>query len=124
MALLRRGDLSVTEVCFAVGCSSRGTITTRFTELVGMPPTFPQHREAGPAVSGSIGTHIRVVEHRTRPLVRKVYSGLGTTAGLPLAEPGVPVFRAQVSARFQSAGVDGGHHFKRGGEEPSNLLGS
>ena len=38
MALLRRGDLSVTEVCFAVGCSSLGTFSTRFTELVGMPP--------------------------------------------------------------------------------------
>ncbi|MEG3613681.1 helix-turn-helix transcriptional regulator [Isoptericola haloaureus] len=38
MALLRRGDLSVTEVCFAVGSSSLGTFTTRFSELVGMPP--------------------------------------------------------------------------------------
>src|SRR6187549_4012103 len=38
MTLLRRGDLSVTEVCFAVGCSSLGTFSTRFTELVGMPP--------------------------------------------------------------------------------------
>ena len=38
MALLRRGDLSVTEVCFAVGYSSLGTFTTRFTELVGVPP--------------------------------------------------------------------------------------
>ena len=37
MALLRRGDLSVTEVCFEVGCSS-GTFSTRFTELVGMSP--------------------------------------------------------------------------------------
>ncbi|GGS06272.1 transcriptional regulator [Streptomyces humidus] len=37
-ALLRRGDLSVTDVCFAVGCASLGTFTTRFTELVGMPP--------------------------------------------------------------------------------------
>ncbi len=35
MALLRRGDLSVTEVCFAVGCSSLGTFSTRCTELVG-----------------------------------------------------------------------------------------
>src|SRR4051812_26878956 len=34
MALLRRGDLSVTEVCFTVGCSSLGTFSTRFTELV------------------------------------------------------------------------------------------
>jgi AraC-like DNA-binding protein len=39
MALLRRGDLSVTDVCFAVGCSSLGTFSTRFTELVGMPPS-------------------------------------------------------------------------------------
>ncbi|MER6051139.1 helix-turn-helix transcriptional regulator [Streptomyces sp. NPDC001793] len=38
MALLRRGDLSVTEVCFAVGCASLGTFSTRFTELVGVPP--------------------------------------------------------------------------------------
>src|SRR5437868_12820603 len=38
-ALLRRGDLSVTEVCFAVGCSSLGTFSTRFTELVGMSPS-------------------------------------------------------------------------------------
>ena len=39
MALLRHGDLSVTEVCFAVGCSSLGTFSTRFTELVGLPPS-------------------------------------------------------------------------------------
>lgn len=39
MMLLRRGDLSVTEVCFAVGCSSLGTFSTRFTELVGVPPS-------------------------------------------------------------------------------------
>jgi AraC-like DNA-binding protein len=39
MALLRRGDLSVTEVCFTVGCSSLGTFSTRFTELVGVPPS-------------------------------------------------------------------------------------
>ncbi len=39
MALLRQGDLSVTDVCFAVGCSSLGTFSTRFSELVGMPPS-------------------------------------------------------------------------------------
>nr|WP_206037782.1 helix-turn-helix transcriptional regulator [Rhodococcus sp. HNM0569] len=38
MALLRRGDLSVTDVCFTVGCSSLGTFSTRFTELVGVSP--------------------------------------------------------------------------------------
>ena len=46
MALLRRGDLSVTEVCFAVGCSSLGTFSTRFTELVGMPPSAYRERTA------------------------------------------------------------------------------
>ncbi|MEV4383357.1 helix-turn-helix transcriptional regulator [Streptosporangium sp. NPDC049644] len=49
MALLRRGDLSVTEVCFTVGCSSLGTFSTRFTELVGMPPSVYQRRVAGAA---------------------------------------------------------------------------
>ena len=39
MALLRRGDLSVTEVCFTVGFSSLGTFSTRFTELVGTAPS-------------------------------------------------------------------------------------
>ncbi len=51
MALLRRGDLSVTEVCFAVGCSSLGTFSTRFTELVGMPPST-YRREAAQGMSG------------------------------------------------------------------------
>ena len=46
MALLQRGDLSVTEVCFAVGSSSLGTFSTRFTELVGMPPSA--YRRQGP----------------------------------------------------------------------------
>jgi AraC-like DNA-binding protein len=46
MALLRRGDLSVTEVCFMVGCASLGTFSTRFTELVGMSPSAYRHREA------------------------------------------------------------------------------
>jgi AraC-like DNA-binding protein len=39
MALLRRGDLSVTDVCFTVGCASLGTFSTRFTELVGVSPS-------------------------------------------------------------------------------------
>ncbi len=47
MALLRGGDMSVTEVCFEVGCSSLGTFSTRFTELVGMPPSAYRQREAG-----------------------------------------------------------------------------
>jgi AraC-like DNA-binding protein len=46
MALLRRGDLSVTEVCFEVGCSSLGTFSSRFAQLVGMPPSAYRRQEA------------------------------------------------------------------------------
>ena len=51
MALLRGGGLSVTEVCFEVGCSSLGTFSSRFTELVGMPPSM-YRRQAGRATAG------------------------------------------------------------------------
>jgi AraC-like DNA-binding protein len=51
MALLRRGELSVTEVCLEVGCSSLGTFTTRFTELVGVSPGV-YRREAAGATEG------------------------------------------------------------------------
>ncbi|MGW4424864.1 helix-turn-helix transcriptional regulator [Streptosporangium sp. NPDC004631] len=64
MALLRRGDLSVTEVCFAVGCSSLGTFSTRFTELVGMPPSAYQRRAAGAAE----GMPSCVAKQVTRPV--------------------------------------------------------
>ena len=50
MRLLRQGDLSVTEVCFAVGCQSLGTFSTRFTELVGVPPSV--YREQVAETSG------------------------------------------------------------------------
>ncbi|ARH89049.1 helix-turn-helix transcriptional regulator [Streptomyces sp. MOE7] len=57
-ALLRRGDLSVTEVCFAVGCGSLGTFTTRFTELVGMAPGAFRRQASdvadGPADAGGV----------------------------------------------------------------------
>ena len=49
VALLRRGDLSVTEVCFAVGFSSLGTFSTRFAELVGMPPSVYRSHDVHPA---------------------------------------------------------------------------
>jgi AraC-like DNA-binding protein len=47
MTLLRRGDLSVTDVCFAVGCSSLGTFSTRFSELVGISPSKYRELAAG-----------------------------------------------------------------------------
>ena len=64
MALLRRGDLSVTEVCFAVGCSSLGTFSTRFTELVGVPPSV--YRREG--VHSTEGMPPCVAKQVTRPI--------------------------------------------------------
>ena len=64
MALLRRGDLSVTEVCFAVGCASLGTFSTRFTELVGVPPST--YRREGPREMA--GMPPCVVKQVTRPV--------------------------------------------------------
>jgi AraC-like DNA-binding protein len=64
MALLRRGDLSVTDVCFAVGCSSLGTFSTRFTELVGMPPSTYRSE----AASATAGMPPCVAKQVTRPI--------------------------------------------------------
>ena len=64
MALLRRGDLSVTEVCFAVGCSSLGTFSSRFAELVGVPPSV-YRRQAARATAGMPSC---VAKQVTRPI--------------------------------------------------------
>ncbi len=64
MALLRHGELSVTEVCFAVGCSSLGTFSTRFTELVGMPPSTYRSRSA----RATAGMPPCVAKQVTRPI--------------------------------------------------------
>jgi AraC-like DNA-binding protein len=64
MALLRRGDLSVNDVCFAVGCSSLGTFSTRFTELVGMPPSTYRRLAAG----ATAGIPSCVAKQVTKPI--------------------------------------------------------
>lgn len=64
MALLRRGDLSVTEVCFEVGCSSLGTFSTRFAELVGMPPSEYRRSEA----DATVGIPACLAKQITRPI--------------------------------------------------------
>ncbi|WP_151082283.1 helix-turn-helix transcriptional regulator [Nocardioides cynanchi] len=77
MALLRRGDLSVTEVCFAVGYQSLGTFSTRFTELVGMSPST-YRREVGRTTEGM---PMCVVKQVTRPVRNR--EALLTEARLP-----------------------------------------
>jgi len=64
MALLRRGDLSVTEVCFEVGCSSLGTFSSRFTELVGVPPSVYRRQATG----ATAGMPSCVAKQVTRPV--------------------------------------------------------
>jgi AraC-like DNA-binding protein len=74
MALLRRGDLSVTEVCFEVGCSSLGTFSTRFTELVGVPPSRyrreAQEAAAAAAAAGEVMAEVPSCEWKkvSRPV--------------------------------------------------------
>lgn len=65
MALLRRGDMSVTEICFEVGCSSLGTFSTRFTELVGVPPSVYRREGGRQAIAGMPACIARQV---TRPI--------------------------------------------------------
>lgn len=70
MTLLRRGDLSVTEVCFAVGCRSLGTFSTRFTELVGVPPSVYRRHGASyaPGMLPCIARRItRPIRNREAP---------------------------------------------------------
>ncbi len=64
MALLRRGDRSVTDVCFEVGCQSLGTFSTRFTELVGVAPSVYRQQ----AAHETVGMPACVAKQVTRPI--------------------------------------------------------
>jgi AraC-like DNA-binding protein len=76
-ALLRRGDLSVTEVCLAVGCTSLGSFSARFTQLTGETPTAYRARDHGELVSvpGCIAKEL------TRP--SNMPSRIGEAPGAP-----------------------------------------
>ena len=75
MMLLRLGELSVTDVCFAVGCQSLGTFSTRFTELVGVPPSV-YRREAAEPVDGIPSC---VVKQVSRPVRNREARSAGAT---------------------------------------------
>lgn len=72
MALLRIGELKVTEVCFAVGYGSLGTFSTRFTELVGVPPSVFQRDPYSVA-----GIPACVAKQVTRPVRNQEAQGRG-----------------------------------------------
>lgn len=81
MALLRRGDLSVTDICFEVGFSSLGTFSTRFTELVGVPPSA--YRDDAPVPEdGAAEPPSCVTKKVTRPVRR---GGAQTSPDVPAA---------------------------------------
>ena len=73
MALLRRGDLSVTDICFEVGCSSLGTFSTRFTELVGVSPSvYRQQAQATEGLPACVAKQIsRPIRNREAPEKRR-----------------------------------------------------
>ncbi|MEE2569134.1 helix-turn-helix transcriptional regulator [Pseudarthrobacter sp. J64] len=72
MNLLRQTDMSVTDVCFAVGCSSLGTFSTRFTELVGVPPSVYKRR-----AKATHGMPSCVAKQVTRPIRNREAPAVG-----------------------------------------------
>ncbi|WP_459802926.1 helix-turn-helix transcriptional regulator [Herbidospora sp. RD11066] len=76
-ALLRVGEMSVTDVCFAVGCTSLGSFSTRFTELVGESPSAYRARSHDDAAA--IPSCIAKIH--TRP----VRNGEANPSGRPVA---------------------------------------
>jgi AraC-like DNA-binding protein len=71
-ALLRRGDLSVTEVCLAVGCTSLGSFSARFTQLVGETPTAYRARDHSglASVPGCVAKDLTRPTGKSRPAGR------------------------------------------------------
>ena len=82
-ALLRRGDLSVTEVCHRVGCTSLGSFSARFTEIVGESPSAYRARshEAAVAVPPCMAMRLTRVARISRiGEAQAAAPGLGSTA--------------------------------------------
>lgn len=71
MLLLRQGDMTVTDIAIAVGCASLGTFSTRFTELVGVPPSVYRNRAAD-AATGMLPC---VAKQVTRPIRNREAAG-------------------------------------------------
>ena len=77
--LLRRGDLSVTEVCVTVGCASLGSFSARFTQVVGMTPTAYRMRDHS-ALAGTPGC---IARDLTRPARKASRIGEATFTSAP-----------------------------------------
>jgi transcriptional regulator GlxA family with amidase domain len=75
--LLRRGDLPITGVCMAVGCSSLGSFSSRFTELVGETPSAYRARNHSD-LSTPPACVAKIV---TRPVRNTALRSVGPVAG-------------------------------------------
>lgn len=78
-ALLRGGEMSVTEVCMAVGCASLGSFSARFAEVVGETPSAYRARDHRSlrSVPGCMAREI------TRPIRKQVRIGETPAAPVP-----------------------------------------
>jgi len=85
-ALLRGGELSVTEVCTEVGCSSLGSFSARFTELVGETPTAYRARDHS-ALAGVPGC---IARDLTRPSPKRAGSEKRQAQWRPSVAPHEP----------------------------------
>ena len=81
-ALLRRGNLSVTEVCMAVGCTSLGSFSARFTQLVGETPTAYRARDHD-ALASVPGCIAKDLTRPNRKRAGRKPSSIGETHGAP-----------------------------------------
>ncbi|MGH8774241.1 MAG: helix-turn-helix domain-containing protein [Jiangellaceae bacterium] len=59
-ALLRAGELSVTEVCLAVGFTSLGSFGTQFRRLVGDSPSAYRQRDGHEELAKLPGCYVRM----------------------------------------------------------------
>ncbi|PWJ06486.1 AraC family transcriptional regulator [Streptomyces sp. NWU49] len=102
-ALLRRGDLTVTEVCMAVGCTSLGSFSSRFTELVGESPSAYRARnhDDGAALPACVAKiHTRPVRRGEASPAGPARSGRERTRPSPAtAEPEPPTAPVPPGAR-------------------------
>jgi AraC-like DNA-binding protein len=81
-ALLRRGDMSVTDACFAVGCTSLGSFSARFTQVVGETPSAYRARDHG-ELQVVPGCQVLVLTRPRRPARKS--SSFGEASGSAFA---------------------------------------
>ena len=80
-ALLRRGDMSVTDSCFAVGCTSLGSFSARFTRVMGEAPSEYRARDHS-ELEVVPGCQVMVLTRRRKPAPRLSSFGEASVSAL------------------------------------------